>query len=376
MITAYRLTHRVMRTLRPGALTRFLAAFFCVAVLAPAANAQQVVLPQDEAPHTDLVEWWYFVGHLEGVDAAGKTHTYGYQMTMFQVLQSPLQPAVYVTNVAITDVTRGVYHTDSITNVAPVPAEFDGFSLNANTWQIQGSSGTYSVNATLSDRSYAIALNMHSAIPAALHGVNGQIPYGPWGTSAYYSYTALGTVGTVIDHGVPVAVTGISWQDRQWGNYNLAAQIGWTWFAIQLTGDSFPGVSGDSLPDPDKHSPIQYMLYFIQDGTGAYVQVVATQVINGIATAIPASQVSQKPLTQYTSPATGFVYPTSWLVTVPGGSFIVKSLVQAQEFVGAPGYQSYYEGDASVSGTLHGLPVSGVAFAEVNPFSQQGQLLP
>jgi predicted secreted hydrolase len=364
-----RLTRRVERSLRLGVFAKLLAASFFAAVLAHPASAQTVALPKDEAPHTDLVEWYYFVGHLHGVDPAGRQHTYGYQMTMFQVVQDPQQPALYVTNVAITDDTRGVYDKDSQTTFAPVPAEVNSFNLSSNAWNIQGGSGKYSVNAALSDQNYAFTLKMQSAIPAALHGVQGQIPYGPWGTSAYYSYTSLATQGTMIDHGVPIAVTGISWQDHQWGNYDLTQQIGWTWFGIQLASDSFPG-------GPVKSSPVQYMLYFIQDFTGAIVQVVATQVKNGVTTAIPANQVSQKALTTYTSPATGFVYGTSWLVTVPGGSFIVKSRVQAQEFVGAPGYQSYYEADSVVFGALNGEPVSGVAFAEVNPFSQQGQLLP
>jgi len=363
------LSHRVARTLRLGVFTKILAASFFAAVLAHPASAQTVSLPKDEAPHTDLVEWYYFVGHLQGVDPAGKQHTYGYQMTTFQVLQNPAQPALYVTNVAITDDTRGAYDKDSQTTFAPVPQEINSFNLSSNAWNMQGGSGKYSVNAALSDQNYSFALKMQSAIPAALHGVHGQIPYGPLGTSAYYSYTALATQGTIIDHGVPIAVTGISWQDHQWGNYDLTQQIGWTWFGIQLASDSFPG-------GPVKSSPVQYMLYFIQDFTGAIVQVVATQVKNGVTTAIPANQVSQKALTTYTSPATGFVYGTSWLVTVPGGSFIVRSRVQAQEFVGAPGYQSYYEADSVVFGALNGEPVSGVAFAEVNPFSQQGQLLP
>ena len=88
-----RLTHRVAGNLRRGVLSKLLAASFFAAVLAHPASAQTVSLPHDEAPHTDLVEWWYFVGHLQGVDPAGKKHTYGYQMTMFQVLQDPTQPA-------------------------------------------------------------------------------------------------------------------------------------------------------------------------------------------------------------------------------------------------------------------------------------------
>jgi len=359
-----RIALRIARTLRAGAFTKILPAAFCAVALANPASAQTVTLPQDEAPHSDTVEWFYFVGNLQGADSKGKKHSYGYQMTMFQVVEVPQQPAVYVTNVAITDLTNSIYHTGSATTSTNIPSEYDGFSLSANTWQMQGSSGTYSVNAQMTDQSYALALNMQSTIPAALHGTNGQIPYGPYGTSAYYSYTSLPTVGTVIDHGTPVSVTGLSWQDHQWGNFTLGAQIGWTWFGIQVAS-SFPVTTN-----------IQYMLYFIQDSTGAYVQTVATQVVNGVTSALPTNAVSQTPLTYWKSPTTGYTYPTSWKVTVPGGSLTVKSLLQNQEFVGAPGYRTYYEGDSSVSGTVNGLPVSGGAFAEVNPYFQSGQLAP
>src|SRR5215469_5123985 len=30
-----------------------------------------VRFPQDEAPHHDLTEWWYYTGHLHGTDAQG-----------------------------------------------------------------------------------------------------------------------------------------------------------------------------------------------------------------------------------------------------------------------------------------------------------------
>jgi len=139
--------------------------------------------------------------------------------------------------VAITDDTRGVYDKDSQTTFAPVPSEVDSFNLSSNAWNMHGGSGNYSVSAALSDQNYAFTLNMQSAIPAALHGVNGQIPYGPWGTSAYYSYTALATQGTIIDHGVAHC------RDRHFvagttsGEITLGQPDRWTWF-----GSSWPAI--------------------------------------------------------------------------------------------------------------------------------------
>ncbi|HEY7850635.1 MAG TPA: hypothetical protein VIC27_11260, partial [Ktedonobacterales bacterium] len=39
-----------------------------------------VAFPQDEAPHQDLTEWWYYTGHLAGKDAQGQSHTYGFEL--------------------------------------------------------------------------------------------------------------------------------------------------------------------------------------------------------------------------------------------------------------------------------------------------------
>jgi len=64
-------------------------------------------------------------------------------------------------------------------------------------------------------------------------------------------------------------------------------------------------------------------------------------------------------------------------VTVPGGKFIVnRAFFKRQEFAGAPAINRTIEGDSVVFGVLNGRAGSGGAFAEDNPFSQQGKLLP
>ena len=47
-----------------------------------------VRFPQDEAPHTDLTEWWYYTGHFHS--ASG--HEYGFELTFFQTLRGSLPP--------------------------------------------------------------------------------------------------------------------------------------------------------------------------------------------------------------------------------------------------------------------------------------------
>ena len=203
-------------------------------------------IPQDEAPHHDETEWWYFSGHLRGFDIFGKPHSYGYELVFFQFdFPNQAQP-VYQANLALTDLTGGNFHYEQKIAAQPIPDQKNRFSLRISDWSMEGRSGADSLAAQFSDGSYGIRLQQISLEPVVLHGNNGLIPYGPFGTSFYYSWTNLWTFGTVIDHGVPVAVIGESWMDHQW--YNPLGLGGWTWFSIQLSNNT------------------QYMLYFIRDG--------------------------------------------------------------------------------------------------------------
>jgi len=308
-----------------------------------------VTLPADEAPHNTLLEWWYFTGHLTGVDPQGHTRVYGFEVSVFQT-DIDLPNAVYVTHFAITDHYRNAYKVEERTDTFAIPTLQNGFNLTVDGWNAQGSSGVYSLNTAFADGSYGIQLNMNSSIPPVLHGTNGVIPYGPFGTSSYYTYSNLATTGTIIDHGVPITVTGITWQDRQWGDFSLFdSSKGWNWFAIQLPNN------------------VQYMLYFVQDWTGAVAQKVGTKVVNGVATAVPADQFAMVQTATWFSWQSLYTYPVKWTITVPGGNFTVTPFRKAQEIFW-PLHRTYWEGDCTITGTLDGQAVNGLGYTEVNPY--------
>src|SRR5207302_7197825 len=54
------------------------------------------------------------------------------------------------------------------------------------------------------------------------------------GTSYYYSLPNLRTAGTLTVNGQTQHVTGTSWLDRQWGNWDWTQVHLWTWMALQL----------------------------------------------------------------------------------------------------------------------------------------------
>jgi predicted secreted hydrolase len=309
-----------------------------------------VQIPRDEAPHQDPEEWWYFTGHLVGTDPAGRQHCYGFEYTTFQLLDVAPVP-VYFGNVAVTDLTRGTFQYGFEMDSFPVPNTPNRFSVHTGDWTMSGASGRDTLHAGIPG--YTFDLQLQTNEQPALHGDNGRIPFGPIGSSAYYSWTSLLTGGTIVDHGVPVRVSGLSWMDHQWGAFDFSTGAGWDWFSVQLTNGR------------------QYMLYFIRDRSGAIVETLGTQVDQGgrRVTHLDPSSFGLTTTGSWTSPATGITYGSGWRLTVPGGSMTVtpRQLDQEVNLVATPQGTAYWEGDAAVRGVINGSPVVGVGYAEMNP---------
>jgi predicted secreted hydrolase len=328
---------------------------------APAAPVSKVAsaisLPKDESPHPSTPqEWWYFNGHVSGIDPSGKLHQYGVLLSFIRRNPDNTAPAsvLYDSIFAITDLTKGTFSSD-MNEFATEPDNVlpqGGYNVTVNQDNARGINGQNTLTATIPDGSYGISLQAKQYQPFALHGNGGVIPYGPFGSSYYYSQTNLQTFGTLTDHGVPIRVTGVSWMDHQWGAFIPGSQGGWTWFSVQLANGT------------------QYMFYFIVDANGNLAQTVATRINPGGSTVnLDPSQVSLTPLGKWTSPTTGYTYTQNWKVSLPGGAFTINALQQNQEpTIQTPaGVSGFWEGDSSVTGTVGGVPVFGTSYVEITP---------
>ncbi|WP_308301207.1 lipocalin family protein [Frankia sp. Mgl5] len=330
-----------------------------LAVGAPGASAVTlgpVSLPGDEAPHRDAsMEWWYFTGHLQGKDIFGKSHEYGFEMTMIRMDALGTEPVTAIWNghLAISDITRQTLKQDEATYALlpdVVPAG-GGFNNTVGLYHMDGKNGVNHLSGGFADLSYAgINLTLRQTQPAALHGNAGVIPYGPFGQSGYYSQTNLKASGTLLDHGVPVNVTGTAWQDHQWGDFT-AGPGGWEWFSIQLDDNT------------------QYMLYFIHNANNQLVETVGTRVnADGTTTNLAPGTISSTPLGSWTSPHTGITYQQKWSINVPGGSLTITPQLADQELYNPLVPQgSYWEGTSTVTGTINGANITGKAYAELTP---------
>ncbi|WIH05374.1 carotenoid 1,2-hydratase [Xanthomonas translucens pv. graminis] len=326
-----------------------------------------VVMPGDEGAHHSQLEWWYFVGHLYGVDPSGVKREYGFEVTVFQLYPLPLgNTATYSWHFAVTDVNNKLHKVEERAISDTIPGQTGGFNFTNGNWSVGGSQQNYAIKAALSDGRFAIDLKTSSALPFVLHNGNGLVDYRPIATtSSYYSSTALDTEGTIYDNGVPIKVVGVSWQDRQWFVKGTEADQGgsffsggWNWFAIQLDDNT------------------QYMLYYMQDpGTGAITRKLGTRISNGVASVVPGDQMDLKPLSTWLSPQSGYTYESKWNVILPEGNLTITPLVDDQEMFW-PYHRYYWEGSSQVVGTLNGKSVTGRSYVEVNPWKEPYSSLP
>ncbi|MBL7488541.1 carotenoid 1,2-hydratase [Frankia sp. AgB1.9] len=333
--------------------------FLLVLASTGASAAAPVSLPADEVPHpSSPMEWWYFTGHLQGTDAFGGHHEYGFEETIIRLdaLGTAPTATAYDGQLAISDITRGTFKQNmSMFSLQPdVIPSGGGFNNTVGTIHMDGKNGVNHLSGGFADLSYSsINLTLSQSTPTALHGNAGIIPYGPFGQSAYYSQTNLKAKGTLFDHGLLVNVTGIAWQDHQWGQF-APGTGGWDWYSIQLSNNT------------------QYMLYFIKDANQQIVQTVGTLVhADGSTTNLDPTLISETALGTWTSPHTGHVFDQKWKVNLPGGSLTITPQLADQELyvpvVANSTTGSYWEGSSNVTGTIDGQAVTGQSYVELTP---------
>jgi predicted secreted hydrolase len=316
-----------------------------------------VQFPQDEAPHRDLTEWWYYTGHLHGTDTQGAVHAYGFELTVFQVLRGQFPP-YYAAHFAVSDLTRGQFHYDQRALVGspsaiPPAGSRSGFNLDVGGWQVRGLGGQDHLAATMDG--YTIDLSLSGLKPAVLHGGNGLITYGLGGFSYYYSRPLMAIAGTLADHGSTISVTGIAWMDHQWGNFVPLAGIGWDWFSIQLDNDT------------------EYMLYVIRDAQRRPLSTVGTYVApDGSAAEIPGSAMATQAMGSWTSAVTKGVYPSGWIVTVATQRLtltLTPDLLDQELVAASSTGTAYWEGVVRITGSVAGHHVSGQGYVELTGYA-------
>ncbi|HTY40029.1 MAG TPA: lipocalin-like domain-containing protein [Candidatus Paceibacterota bacterium] len=318
---------------------------------APAIPAA-IHLPADEGRHENLMEWWYYTGHLEGRDASGKLRQYGFELTFFQtVLNSRLAPR-YAAHYAVTDLNRQEFHYDQLIG-RPTSTSAKGFDISLGSWRMYGKEGQDHLLAKMDG--YDIDLSLSSEKPAVLHGNGGVIDYGLAGNSYYYSRSRMRVQGALTDRGEVINVTGVAWMDHQWGGFIPLGLLRWDWFSVQLDNN------------------VEYMIYALRDAGNMPTTVFGTRIDkNGASEKIAGSDISIDALDTWVSPVTKGVYPADWTISISStrSIFHVKPLLADQELIaGRSAGVVYWEGATKITGTGEGLPVSGGGYTELTGYA-------
>jgi predicted secreted hydrolase len=316
-----------------------------------------VRFPQDEAPHRDLTEWWYYTGHLYGKDPSGDLRTYGFELTFFQTLRGQFPP-LYAAHFAVSDIDGGQFHYQDQAaleppSVIPAAGSTAGFDLQLNAWSMRGLGGHDHLSAAMAG--YALDVELTGAKPAVLHAGNGIITYGAAGFSYYYSRPLMLVAGTLTNHGTHIQVTGQAWMDHQWGNFITSAGTGWDWYSIQLADNT------------------EYMLYMIRGADKQPLSAVGTYIApDGTAKELQADDIRTQALGTWTSPHTGGVYPSGWHIAIASQALslsLVPRLLDQELMTSRSTGVAYWEGAVAIHGQRGQHTLDGAGYVELTGYA-------
>lgn len=293
-----------------------------------------------------LTEWWYYNGHL--TNASGKN--FSYALCFFRAT-----PLLYFAHISFTDEQDHRFSFDRI--FYPFyKVEFKKNTANISYGNEQVIEQIEPDKFRLHGKFENIELNLvlsSEKTPMYFNG-NGKIKMPEGGKSFYYSLTRLKTEGVVHINGDPMAVTGNSWMDHQWGNF-LVRDKGWDWFSFQMEDST------------------EYNLYSFRNSADKkmkqFVTVLDEQSIISTYREIEISRISR-----WKNKITSNNFITSWELILPGrqDTFLVTANVNNQELYPKKSsdlFPSYWEGSCTViKKTYDGRTIKGHGFAEHFPY--------
>ena len=335
----------------------------------PVANDPVAIsFPRDDAPHDRLTEWWYVTGHLQSADG----RRFGYEFVIFRAQRGEF-PVTWASHIAVTKYVSpgqtGGFSYDERSEVGAqvdiqvlldreVTAAFaitganplDPSTLNREPWTMLLMPG-----GAMQLSGNGLDLQLAEGGAPVLHDIDGWVGFAGAGGSYYYSRTRMPTAGTITVDGAPLAVTGSSWFDHQWGDFIAIGDGGWDWFALNLSDGS------------------DLMLSLVRDAAGGYPLVYGTWVTtDGRVRHLDASEINLTSTGTWLSPTTGTLWPSGWSLEIEHLNLAVTITpeVADQELdTRASTGVVYWEGASNVVGTRGRLAITGQAYVELTGYA-------
>jgi predicted secreted hydrolase len=324
---------------------------------------RRFAFPRDHGPHPEFRnEWWYVTGNLDSNDG----ERFGFELTIFRFSLAPdIAPSssawrtnqVYIAHLALTDAEGEQFFTAqrySRGALGLAGAESSPFRVWIDDWRIEeDAQGTWRLVAD--DDEFGIDVRLQALKPPVLNGTNGlsQKSAEPGNASYYYSITRLQTAGSIRVGDQEFRVSGLSWVDREWSTSALADnQVGWDWFALQLSDGS----------------DLMFYQLRLDDGSQDPQSAGTFVATNGVASHLTRDDVELAVLDTWTSPEGG-TYPARWRIRIPRFNLdlVVDPVIANQELFTTV---RYWEGAVDVAGTHSGATISGRGYVELTGYAE------
>jgi predicted secreted hydrolase len=327
---------------------------------------RKLTFPADHYSHPHFkTEWWYYTGHLE--TESGKK--YGYQVTFFRfgvrdrqkdAKEKPLFTELYMAHFALSDIAAKKFIFRERINRGygdKAGAATDRYLVWNEDWKVEGDARNHSID--VKDRATQLRLSVKSLKPPVLHGRNGlsQKGEGEGRASYYYSLTRMQTEGELTIDGKKEKVRGLTWMDHEFGSNQLREdQVGWDWFSIQLDNNT------------------ELMLYLIRRKDGSPDPYSSGTLVKaeGGTKHLPLKDFHVEVVERWKSPKSGANYPMKWKVTIPAEEIAleINPAFQEQELITNRSTRvTYWEGAATIRGTLRGKPLEGRGYVEMTGYA-------
>jgi len=313
-----------------------------------------ISFPVDEGRHREEpIEWWYIAGHLKG-NVTGTP--FSFMLTYFYY------PAYGYDGFRILNLCNeesGEFFSETLplhyTVMDTTSLDIQAVLMNdtIESWstrkETEGSLVPFEYSISATGVNGSLELRCSSLKPPLILGDSGLFHQGAQSYTYYYSFTENEMDGVLTFNGEAEEVSGTAWIDRQYGNFNPITEEKYEWFYVQLSNGM--DINIWNLFTPDNHIPElpeykhisvyvdsseQFTTYDFDFDRLAYVCM----------------------------PDGEMCYSQKWHLSSEAEQLdLTLTTIHDHTEVQIP--FRFYEGSLRVQGSVNGVPVEGIGFAEL-----------
>jgi predicted secreted hydrolase len=187
----------------------------------------------DHFPHRGAhVEWWYFTSVL---NTPTRKSLFGLEVTFFRV--RTLVDSVIV-HAAVTDVEGQKFSFTGMLLPVHIPLTSDTqtvIALFGNRVGFDVGSNSLIIDTRLRGLQVHCSCSIQDVMAQGAGGVL-EMQNSPGDASYYFTLPNMKTEGTIVLNGESLPVTGLTWHDHQWGNFNVV-NLKWDWFSLRFDAE-------------------------------------------------------------------------------------------------------------------------------------------